>query len=107
MLICVQPPTTVLLFPDPVVSYPVSAGFNSFTDSPTPAPTPERIQVRPSSLVTMMRISLTLTILCQVLLHSDDEYEYYKVAVANGTRMTEGKVSVNFNKLQGTSSIHF
>ena len=107
MLICVQPPATVLLFPDPVVSYPVSAGFNSFTDSPPPAPAPERIQVRHSSLVTMMMISLTLTILCQVLLHADDEYEYYKVAVANGTRMTEGKVSVNFNKLQGTSSIHF
>ena len=108
MLICVQPPTTVLLFPDPVVSHPVSAGFNSFTDSPpTPASAPERIQVRHSSIVTMMRISLTLIILCQVLLHADDEYEYYKVAVANGTRMTEGKVSVNFNKLQGTSSIHF
>ena len=29
-----------------------------------------------------------------MLLHADDEYEYYKVAVANGTRMTEGKVSV-------------
>ena len=32
----------------------------------------------------------------QVLLHSDDEYEYYKVAVANGTRMTEGKVQCEF-----------
>ena len=32
----------------------------------------------------------------QVLLHSDDEYEYYKVAVSNGTRMTEGKVQCEF-----------
>ena len=31
-----------------------------------------------------------------MLLHADDEYEYYKVAVSNGTRMTEGKVSVYF-----------
>lgn len=36
----------LLLFADPVVSYPVSAGFNSFTDSPpTPSPAPERIKV--------------------------------------------------------------
>ena len=32
----------------------------------------------------------------QVLLHSDDEYEYYKVGVANDTRMTEGKVQCEF-----------
>ena len=27
------------------------------------------------------------------MLHSDAEYEYYKVEVANGTKLTEGKVS--------------
>ena len=35
----------------------------------------------------------------QVLLHSDDEFEYYKVAVANGTRLTEGKVRVSILRL--------
>ena len=82
-----------MFFPDPVVSYPVSAGFNSFTDiPPTPAPAPERVKVMVTSLMTM----IIIIIICQVLLHADDEYEYYKVAVSNGTRMTEGKVSVHF-----------
>ena len=49
----------VLSFADPVVSYPVSAGFNSFTDSPpTPAPALERIKVMVSSLIMKVMIMM-------------------------------------------------
>ena len=35
--------------------------------------------------------TITITIF-KVLLHSDKGYEYYKVAVSKGTKLTEGKV---------------
>ena len=61
---------------------------NSVTDSPTSPFPPERIKV--TSCSTMKTCNGGLL---QILLHSDDKFEYYKVAVANGTRLTEGKVS--------------
>ena len=34
-----------------------------------------------------------MTIVLKIKLHTDEQFEYYKVAVSNGTRLTEGKVS--------------